>query len=218
MGITEKENELFIKWSADRPGFIMDGVPDESAYQASEPKIMFVMKEVEELGGGTGDHPEFLRRGASPQPWNNIVRWVIGLRQLDEDIAWNLFEQVSAQQRSGTLRSICVMYLKKTPDGHPTHNPALAITLQQDKENLYEQFRLYDADLVICCGAATSDIFHSVITFDPPPVWKTTTRGILYHEYKPNKYVMAYSHPGAHVQDCLLYYGLIDAVREISGR
>jgi hypothetical protein len=91
MGITEKENELFIKWSADRPGFIMDGVPDESAYQASEPKIMFVMKEVEELGGGTGDHREFLRRGASPQPWNNIVRWVIGLRQLDEDIAWNLF-------------------------------------------------------------------------------------------------------------------------------
>ncbi len=63
MSITEKENELFIKWSANRPGFIMDGVPDESAYQASEPRIMFVMKEVEELGGGTGDHREFLRRG-----------------------------------------------------------------------------------------------------------------------------------------------------------
>jgi hypothetical protein len=217
MGITEKENELFIRWSANRPGFVMDGLPDERAFDASQPKIMFVMKEVEEPGGETGDYREFLRRGASPQPWNNIIRWVIGLRQLDEDISWNLFEQVSAQQRTGTLRSICVMHLKKTPDGHSTHNPALAITLQEDKEHLNEQFRLYEADLVICCGAATSDIFHSLITFDPPPVWKTTTRGIWYHEYGPQKYVIAYSHPGARVQDCLLCYGLIDAVREIVG-
>ena len=115
MGITEKENELFIEWSANHPGFVMDGVPDERAFHASEPKIMFVMKEVEDPGGGSGDHREFLRRGASPQPWNHITRWVIGLGQLDEDIAWNLFEEVSDQQRSGTLTSLCVMHLKKTP-------------------------------------------------------------------------------------------------------
>jgi hypothetical protein len=218
MGITEKENELFIKWSANRPGFIMDGVPDESAYQASEPKIMFVMKEVEELGGGTGDHREFLRRGASPQPWNHMTRWVIGLRQLDEDIPWNLFDEVSVQHRSGTLRSICVMHLKKTPVEYSTHNPDHEMTEQEDKKYLNAQFQIYDADLVICCGAATSDIFHSLITFEPPPVWKTTTRGIRFHEYAPQKYVISYSYPEARVQDCLLYYGLVDAAREMSGR
>ncbi len=218
MSITEKENELFIRWSANRPGFIMDGVPDERAYQASEPKIMFVMKEVEDPGEGSGDHREFLRRGASPQPWNHITRWVIGLRQLDEDIAWNLFEDVSVQHRSGTLRSICVMHLIKTPAGHAAQNPGLESTEQEDKKNLNAQFRLYDADLVICCGAATSDIFHSLITFEPPPVWQTTKRGIRFHEYGPQKYVVSYSYPEARVQDCLLYYGLVDAVREMSGR
>ena len=218
MSITEKENELFIRWSANRPGFIMDGVADERTYQASEPKIMFVMKEVEDLGEGSGDHREFLRRGASPQPWNHITRWVIGLRQLDEDIDWNLFEDVSVQHRSGTLRSIGVMHLIKTPDGHSTHNPELEITEQEDKKNLNAQFRLYDADLVICCGAATSDIFHSLITFEPSPVWQTTRRGIRFHEYGPQKYVISYSYPEVRVQDCLLYYGLVDAAREISGR
>ena len=218
MSITEKENELFIRWSANRPGFIMDGVSDERAYQASEPKIVFVMKEVEDPGEGSGDHREFLRRGASPQPWNHITRWVIGLRQLDEDIAWNLFEDVSVQHRSGTLRSICVMHLIKTPAGHAAQNPGLESTEQEDKKNLNAQFRLYDADLVICCGAATSDIFHSLITFEPPPVWQTTKRGIRFHEYGPQKYVVSYSYPEARVQDCLLYYGLVDAVREMSGR
>ena len=218
MGITEKENELFVRWSANRPGFVKDGVPDERAFNASEPKIMFVMQEVEDPGAETGDHREFLRRGASPQPWNHITRWVIGLRQLDEDIAWNLFEEVSVQHRSGTLRSICVMHLKKTPAGDSANSPALAITVQEDKKNLNKQFRLYDADLVICCGAAASDIFHSVITFEPPPVWKTTSRGIWFHECAPQKYVISYSYPEVRVQDCLLYYGLIDAVREMSGR
>lgn len=218
MSITEKENELFIRWSANRPGFITDGVPDEGAYQASEPKIMFVMKEVEDPGEGSGDHREFLRCGASPQPWNHITRWVIGLRQLDEDIAWNLFEDVSVQHRSGTLRSICVMHLIKTPAGHAAQNPGLESTEQEDKKNLNAQFRLYDADLVICCGAATSDIFHSLITFEPSPVWQTTKRGIRFHEYGPQKYVVSYSYPEARVQDCLLYYGLVDAVREMSGR
>ena len=218
MAITEKENELFVRWSVNRPGFVMDGVADERAFNASEPKIMFVMQEVEDLGGVTGDHRKFLRRGASPQPWNHITRWVIGLRQLEEDIAWNLFEEVSVQHRSGTLRSICVMHLKKTPGGDSAHSPALAITVQEDKKNLNEQFRLYDADLVICCGAAASDIFHSVITFEPPPVWKTTNRGIWFHEYAHQKYVISYSYPEVRVQDCLLYYGLIDAVREMSGR
>jgi hypothetical protein len=110
------------------------------------------------------------------------------------------------------------MHLKKTPAGDSAHSPALAITVQEDKKNLNEQFRLYDADLVICCGAAASDIFHSVITFEPPPVWKTTSRGIWFHEYAPQKYVISYSYPEVRVQDCLLYYGLIDAVREMSGR
>lgn len=217
MSITEKENELFLKWSVNRPGFVADGVADESAFHASEPKIMLVMKEVEDLGGTSGDHREFLRRGASPQPWNNITRWVMGLRQLDEDMAWKLLEEVPVQQRSGTLRTICVMHLKKTPAGDSGHSPTLTVTAQEDKKYLNEQFRLYDADLVICCGAATSDIFHSVITFEPPPVWQTTRRGIGFHEYGPQKYFVSYSYPEPRVQDCLLYYGLIDAVREIMG-
>ena len=42
-----------------------------------------------------------------------------------------------------------------------------------------------------------------------------TARGIWYHEYQKNKYIIQYSHPEARVADCLLYYGLLDAINEI---
>ena len=47
------------------------------------------------------------------------------------------------------------------------------------------------------------------------PVWKMTTRGIWYVKEPNGRIVIAYSHPEARVKDCILYYGLIDAVREI---
>ena len=45
--------------------------------------------------------------------------------------------------------------------------------------------------------------------------WRQTSRGVDYAEFKPGKYFISYVHPEARVADNLLYYGLIDAVREI---
>ena len=215
MSITDKENELFQKWAGNRKGFVADGVADETAYLASVPKLMFVMKEVNDPGGGNWDQREFMRKGGRLQTWKNITRWVIGIRRLEQDIAWKDLEEISDQQRIEALRSICAMNLKKSPGGHTTDNDALAAIAEEDVEYINHQFSLYDADLVICCGSVTNDVFHSLIKLEAPPEWKITKRGIWFHEYRQRRYIISYSHPEARVQDCLLYYGLVDALREI---
>ena len=215
MSITKQENELFRKWALSRQGFVADGLAGETAYLASDPKVVFVMKEVNDPGGGGWDQREFMRKGGRPQTWNNITRWVIGIRELEKDVAWKDVEEITEQQRIEALKSICAMNLKKSPGGSPTDNASLATIANEDKEYLNQQFSLYNADLVICCGAATSEIFHSVMELDSRPDWRTTQRGVWFHEYKPKKYIVEYSHPQARVQGYLLYYGLVDAVREI---
>jgi hypothetical protein len=88
----------------------------------------------------------------------------------------------------------------------------------KDKEYLKKQFALYNPDIVICCGSSTTYIFNSLIDFGKKPDWKMTSRGILFYEFSPNKYLISFAHPEARVQDCLLYYGLINAVKEIRGQ
>ena len=114
-----------------------------------------------------------------------------------------------------TLRSICVINLKKSPGGHTTDNKELEDEAREDNNFLNRQFSIYAPDIVICCGSIVSYLFHELIEIPGETRWKTTRRGVEFHELQPNRYLISYSHPEARVSDNLLYYGLIDAVREI---
>lgn len=215
MSIAELENTLFAKWSIHREGFVSDGVANEAHFSSSNPKLMLVMKEVNDPDGGEWDLREFVREGGRPATWDNVTRWLIGINNLDKDLMWKDLEKITEEQRVETLGRLCVMNLKKSPGGHTTDNNELAKIAEEDLEYLNQQFSFYEPDVIICCGSKTNDIFHWLICLDTPPSWQRTKRGIWFHEYKPKRYIVSYSHPEARVQDCLLYYGLVDAIREI---
>lgn len=216
MNIRVKENKLFEKWSANRKGFVVDGVVDEESYLNSSLKIMFILKEVNDPDGGDWDLREFIRKGARSQTWNNVTRWILGIQNIEKSIDWKEIQEITEEQRKECLKSICAINLKKSPGGHTTDNNALSQVVNEDKIFLNEQFSIYNPDLVICCGSVVSRLFHNLVEFSEKPDWKMTMRGIWYHVYQSNRYVIEYSHPEARVADYLLYYGLVDAVREIS--
>ena len=215
MTITEKENLLFGEWCKNREGFVSDGLVDEVSYLNSDLKVMFVLKEVNDPGGGNWDLREFVREGGRPQTWDNITRWVKGIRNLPSELKWNELSEITETMRRDILRSICAINLKKSPGGHTTDNQSLWKVSSNDKDFVRKQFSLYKADIVIGCGSVTTDLLYSLVDFGTDPIWMMTTRGIWYHEYLPRKFVVSYAHPAARVADCLLYYGLIDALREI---
>ena len=215
MGIRDAEEQLFSEWRAARPGFVADGVVDEAAYLASSRKLLFVLKEVNDPGGGGWDLRQFIREGGRPQTWDNITRWIEGIRSLPKEVLWSELATVDEERRRRTLRSITAINLKKSPGGHTTRSGSLFATAAQDKSFLNRQFSLYEPDVVVCCGTDARNAFESLVDLPSRPDWKATRRGIEFREFKPGKYVVSYAHPEARVADCLLYYGLLDALREI---
>jgi hypothetical protein len=216
MSIRTAEDELFSHWSLDRPGFVQDGVVSEEDYLQSSLKLLFVLKEVNDSNGGGWDLRDFVREGGRRQTWDNITRWVDGIRRLKEEIPWTEHAEVDEEKRCRVLKSIAVVNLKKSPGGHTTDSAALVKIATEDKDFLNRQLALYDPDVIICCG--TSLLLHQLTSFCEKPKWRCTYRGVWFHEYKADKYIVSYVHPEARCSPPLLYYGLIDAMREINSQ
>jgi len=213
MSIQSREDELFAEWSRSRPDFVKDGVVDEQAYLSSSPKLLLVLKEVNDPGGGGWDLREVLREAVRKPTWDNVTRWIEGLQALPEHIDWENLNEIEQKRRRKALRSIVAVNLKKSPGGHTSDPVAVEEAAKKDKAFFNRQFQLYKPDFVICCG--TSDLFHKIVLFPTEPDWCRTKRGVWFHEYEKGRRVIAFSHPGARCAPYLLHYGLIDAVREI---
>jgi len=85
---------------------------------------------------------------------------------------------------------------------------------KQDKEYIEKQFELYNADLVICCG--TSSLLHQIIDFRiGGNDWKITSRRVWYHQYADKKFIIDFSHPLVRTKPQLVFYSLVDAIKEI---
>lgn len=203
-----------MQWSKNRDGFVKDGITVEESYLSSSPKLLFVLKEVNDPDGGDWDLREFVRSGARSQTWDNIVRWIIGIRNIDQDFDWKKLENISEEDRKNQLQSIGAINIKKSPGGHTSENSSLWAVAMEDKDYFKKQFSLYDPDIVICCGSVVKDIFCELIKFSPDTQWVMSKRGVLFHEYQKRKFIVQYSHPEARVANNLLYYGLVDAIRE----
>jgi hypothetical protein len=123
---------------------------------------------------------------------------------------------VTAVYRLQILGSIAVMNLKESPGGHTTVVSSFWDSVTEDASFLREQMSLYCADFVICCGSVVSEAFDTFMKPASASEWMVAKRGVEFLEYADGKYVIAYSHPEARVSECLLHYGLEDAIREIS--
>lgn len=213
--IAEKENSLFVKWERNRQGFVRDGAVDPLAFGQSEPRIVLILKEVNSPGSGNWDLRKFIREGSQARTWENVTRWVSGIRNLPDDLSWSNLKSITESQRCDVLQSICAMNLKKSPGGHTTNNDELARIAEEDRDYINEQFNLYDPDLVICCGSITSWSFWENIRIEPRPQVLWTTRGVPYRKFDKRKCVVEYLHPEARVPDYIKHYSLMDALREI---
>ena len=218
MSIRDKEEQLFSEWKKNRKGFVSDGVVSEEDYENSNPKIAVILKEVNDEGGGNWDLREFLRKGARAQTWDNVARWVHGIREMRSRNAmpdWQYFPTESQEReefRKETLRSICAMNVKKSPGGHTSDGEAVINVAQEDKKNIRKQYGFYNPNITICGGVG--NLFFS-LTDRNENEWKETKRGIWWYEREKEKYVISFAHPAARVGDPLLVYGLLDAIQEI---
>jgi hypothetical protein len=212
MAISSEESVLFEKWKGNREGFVFDGLVSELDYLKSNIKLCFVLKEVNDLGGGGWDLREFIGGGARWQTWDNVSRWVTCIRDLNSNIKWSELEKVDDNSRRDTLRSICAFNLKKSPGSHTTEKASFNAVVSEDKDYIKKQYDLYNADITVCCGTGLD--LRWALDLNDGEVFETS-RGIKWFKNKQDKPVFIYPHPAARVQDSLIVYGLIDAIREV---
>lgn len=207
--LKKAENELLDKWADTIPGFIRDGLPDPKKYCSSPVRILFILKEVN--GGQDWDLRDFLRNGARWQTWNVVARWAEGILNHNKDYSWNELSENNDERRNHILQNICAINVKKTSGTDVANNRTIKEAAINNSENLKQQIELYKPDIIICCGTESSYLK----VMNNKPNWKETSRGIWYFIEDSGTIVISYSHPEARTKECLLYYGLLDAVKEI---
>lgn len=202
--IREQEEIIFKEWLDKYPTAVKDGVVNEDTFE----NIVFVLKEVN--GGENWDLREHLRDGGQGKTWNNIVRWTKGLTRLSENIHWKELESISNEDRKQELLKIAAMNVKKTAGGASSNMEEVDRISVENKKLLQRQMSSYKPKIIVCCGVG-NDLFDNIFK---DIAWKQTTRGIWYLQNNET-ILVAYFHPNAHIKSNFLYYGLIDAVKEI---
>jgi len=208
----EQQEELFAEWKRGREYFVSDGVVCESEYVKSPIKLLFLLKEVN--GGKEWNLCQYLENGGRAQTWDNVARWIEGIFRINEDICWSELDsgkESNTSRRKKYLKSICAVNVKKAPGGSTSDMDEIKSTGIRDAEYLKKQISIYKPEIIICCG--TENVYSKAIA-DGKLQWKRTSRGVWY-ACDGNRIVVSYVHPEARVQSSLIYYGLIDAIKEI---
>ena len=215
--ITEREDRLFENWPSRQESFVRDGIVDADEYAHSHMKLLFVLKEVNDLG--SGDLREFLRGGGRGQTWNTVTRWVEGIERLPCIVPWDELERVDNNRRKRQLRKIAAVNLKKEPGVGVADYGQLREATQRDRRSISDQLSLYAPDYVICCGSHVTDLLFRAEPIGVYPLnaddWKSTRRGVRYCIVNGTPHI-AYVHPQARMPSNLVHYGLIDAVAELA--
>lgn len=213
MTIRLRENEVFERWKAKRPLLVRDGLVDESAYLESTPRIALILKDVNDEGGGGWDLRDVLADGSRWQTWNTVARWMRGLRELDRELAWSeVRPKPTPEERRRAVQSLAVINIKKEPGAASAKKSDVARYAREDSPFIREQFELYSPDVAICGGVGEE--FGIVLEAKS---WKRTRRGVRYFETDRGCHVIDYYHPQVRYPLDLLFYSLVDAVRELRG-
>ena len=217
MSLAKMEDSLFDEWDGGER-LVRDGAVDAACYEQCARKVLFVLKEANDPGGGAWDLRGFLRAGQRGRgaTWHNVARWAEGIRCLPCVVPWSELER-----RKLSLRSIVAVNLKKVPGGSNADIGAIRDFAHANREILRRQFALYKPDLVVGCGRDVSDILFGAV-YDLREDWAVTSNGIWHAGFNdihdqllahPARYV-AYWHPGVRWPANLLHYGLTRAVAE----
>lgn len=225
--IKSQEQLLFHGWrehcrSHAQDGFVADGLVNEEAYSASRQKVLFVLKDtVGDLANYDKDLCEFIRHGARGPTFNNLTRWLKGIRGLPERIPWDQLAKTlkttddndPSDARANELLSAAFMNIKKEPGKSKAKYPQLWKAADRDRLYIQRQFLLYDPDITICCG--TDYYFVEMVLGHPKSIWNHTTDTVRFFEREPGKFIVAYRHPQSHYTVKTLYSDLMSALYEI---
>lgn len=137
----------------------IDGAVEPARYFASRPKVLFVLKEMNESPWAPQNLVKLLRSNVIPwKTWNNIVRWRNAIHQVmnhDRGVVVASFEQdaaITSADRRQALSDVAVMNMKKMPGGSTSNWPTIEQHAKHFSQELGKQIAMLDPDVIVACG------------------------------------------------------------------
>lgn len=146
-------DELFVKWRTKHEfnAFIRDGIVDPEHYD--NPHILFVLRDMN-CQSERDLCADLSKDGSGWKTWNNIGRWTKAL--LDGCVDYP--QDMATTKRVEQLKRIAVMNLKKEGGFNRTAGNELLEAVKTQHDLIYEEIRLCDPSIIICCGLTDSGI------------------------------------------------------------
>jgi len=230
MILAERENGIFNEWKSNLPqeqrvNFIPDGIVDEKRWNEAKVKVLYLLKEVN--GGTDWDEREYLAGyNTIPEFINThspsidaLITWTYGLMNGNPDELWSKVLSTTADKavQSALLSEIGVVNFKKISGFGVTDLKSLDAfaTESYNQEMLRKQLALYHPDVVVCGGTA----YYLTALYEEDfaaKKWNTTNRGVPYAKKESTIYI-DFCHPLIRAPKNMIYYSLLDAVKEIEG-
>ncbi|SMO92542.1 hypothetical protein [Fodinibius sediminis] len=147
-----------------------DGIINNDKYEKSDPKILFVLKEVNKYGGGDLCH--LLKNGPKYQMWHAVARWSAGI--LNDFPPFSDIDNKESKYEA--IHSIASINLKKTTGKASANKKRINAFAYRDRELLLKQIELISPDIIIAGGTFDILIWLLGLDIDPQnPEYKPVT-------------------------------------------
>ncbi len=125
-----------------------DGVINSDKFYKTKPKILFIMKDVNNIEGGPeGNLPEWLKNGPRYPLWHTIATWSAGILN-----GFPPYRQIDKKLMKESLENIAAINLKKASGKSRVDSEIISAYTHQDRDLLIEQIDFIMPDLIISCG------------------------------------------------------------------
>ncbi|MCK9573475.1 MAG: hypothetical protein M0R20_03625 [Candidatus Omnitrophica bacterium] len=125
-----------------------DGIINPEKFCKTKPKILFVMKDVNDIDNGPkGDLPGWLKEGPKYQLWFTIARWSAGIFN-----KFPPYKQIDLKMMKDSLEQVAAINLKKTCGGARVDSEIISAYTHQDRDLLLKQINSINPNLIIACG------------------------------------------------------------------
>lgn len=149
-------NDIFQEWKLkplhkDKL-FITDGVIDESLWNSSENKIMFLLKEAydSKRSEGSWDLPKLIKRkGASGRTFKPMAQWAYGVSEVMQSGDIASYKQ-SGEKIKDALFSSAVVNLKKSQGKSKSRKSDLEKYVNEDWKLIDSQIKDINPKVVLC--------------------------------------------------------------------
>lgn len=166
-----------------------DGIINEEIYGKEEIKVLFLLKETDELGGSLIDFLSIGAPGGGAKTWQPLCKWTEALLDGTEDCSYT-----NVEERKEILNRIATINLKKVPGGSTSDSSYITFA-SENIDLLLEQISEIPCDIYILCCDDDGNKFikDSLLYIDE---WKDLDKSELKYAYtKDGKLAIKARHP-----------------------